>query len=127
MKTPCFVLVAAAVLCGLAAAPTPAAAQTARLHNFYNFEVPYYLIQVEYAVPSWHGGYGGRYHYYPYTYKWVTVAESDDLSEATFIYDLYDLARQLGVLDEVAPEIWNWTPVRVRMITEYRPFLVNSR
>lgn len=90
------------------------------------FERPYYLIQVEYArvAPTHHGGYGGRQEGRPkYTYAWITIAESTDLEEAEFIYALFDLAWQQGVLHEVAPEVPYFDyPRRVRMITEYREY-----
>lgn len=95
-----------------------------------SFEVPYYLIQVEYAKvsPTHHGGYGSGYGGRPggrprYTYVWVTIAESDDLEEAEFIYALFNLASEQGVLHEVAPDLpYLDFPRRVQMITQYREY-----
>lgn len=91
----------------------------------WNFQVPYYLIQVEYARPSrpGYGGYGGhggggrpRYRFF-----WYTIAETTDLEEAEFIYALFELGYEQGVLDEIAPDLgFDSFPTRVRMITEYR-------
>ncbi|MGD9856906.1 MAG: hypothetical protein AB7U20_18310 [Planctomycetaceae bacterium] len=102
---------------GLTESPVQAQSKTGVFST--SFQVPYYLIQVEYAFPKYgyYGGYGGR----RYSYAWLTIAETSDLAEAEFIYDLYELAWQLGVLDEVAPNYgYKSFPTRVRMITEYR-------
>jgi hypothetical protein len=71
-----------------------------------------------------HGYGGGRNEGRPkYTYVWITIAESTDLDEAEFIYALFNLALEQGVLHEVAPDLpYLDYPRRVRMITEYREY-----
>jgi hypothetical protein len=109
------------------------AASTAEFQNVtgdfgVTFESPHYLIQVEYARtprPGHYGGSGGgRNGGRPrYTYVWVTIAESTDLEEAEFIYALFNLAWEQGVLHEVAPDLpYLDFPRRVQMITEYREY-----
>lgn len=117
---------------GLGLSESPANAADLRLQtDAYNWtsQTLSYLIQVEYRRPLHYGGTGGYGHggseggYGRYAYKWVTVAESDDLQEARFIYGLYKFAEEDGILDEVAPDIgYKWTPIRVRMVTIYRNF-----
>lgn len=99
------------------------------------FQVPHYLIQVQYARPvggtgGGHGGSGGGHGGSGgghgggrprYTYFWYTIADTTDLDEAQFICALYELGWQEGVLDEIAPDLGFGTfPVAVQMITEYR-------
>jgi hypothetical protein len=96
-----------------------------------SLEIPHYLIQVEYRSPTrphggrgyggHYGGYGYGYGGYGFRYSWFTIAQTDDLEEAEFIFALYQLAWESGVLHEVAPDFGpDFMPTRVRMITEYR-------
>ena len=66
------------------------------------------------------GRYSGRYSTACYRYYWITVAETDNLAEADAIYDLYLLAQNLGVLNDVAPKRFEAYPLQVRMVTQYR-------
>lgn len=117
-------LVVALFVCcaGWGYAPTIAEAQTRTGAYSTSIQVTYYLIQVQYAFPryGYYGGYSG-YSWSRYSYAWITIAETTDPEEAEFIYGLYELAWQLGVLDEVAPDYgYRSFPVSVRMITEVR-------
>jgi hypothetical protein len=90
-------------------------------------QVPYYQVQVLYEV---------RYPYsYGPLYTWKTILETEDYEEAEFVYALYLLAQEQGILDEVAPNFdhyhdrYHWadyTAIDVQMLTKYRSVSVLS-
>lgn len=126
MKTACSCAVLALVACGFAASSSPARGQDLQFYSAYstnnawNYQTPTYVVQVLYVtVQPNSGGRGSHYGYSRY-YTWITVAESEDLAEATFIYQLYKLAEEQYVLYDVAPKVPNAYPISVSMITEYQ-------
>jgi hypothetical protein len=90
--------------------------------------VPYYQVQVLYSI-DFYGGYDYGHYDYP-SYAWLTIVETDDYEEAEFVYALYLLAQEQGVLDEVAPNYdydhghyyggADYTAIDVQMLTKYR-------
>ncbi len=107
-------------------AGTTAQAQTKVRRNTEAFsktiDIPYFQIQVLYlstysANCGWNSG---PYSRPCYRYYWITVAETDNLAEAEAIYDLYLLAQNLGVLNDVVPKKFEAYPLQVRMVTQYR-------
>ncbi len=83
------------------------APRTSHAADFTSFSATY-KVQVEYWF------FDTDYYY------WSTVLETDDRSEAEFVYGLLLAAQDNGQLNEMAPNsYWRYFAVDVRMITEY--------
>ena len=71
------------------------------LQKTYKVEVEYWFFDTDY-------------------YYWGTVFESSDHDEAEFVYNLLQIAKANGQLNQAAPNsYWRYIAVDVRMTTEY--------
>ena len=99
---PCLLAFAAAAL-AFSATPSSADAQDyfSLATRTYKVEVQYWFFDTDY-------------------YYWSTVLETDDYSEADFVYSLLLMAQEDGQLNQYAPHsYWRYFAVDVRMRTCY--------
>jgi len=72
------------------------------------------LASYEVQVKYWFWDYEG-------VYMWDTVLETQDHSQATFVYNLLLFAKENNQLNDVVPyDYWRWIAVDVRLVTKYR-------